>query len=141
MGFPGGASGKQPVCQCRRWKFSSIQSLSRVQLFATPWTAACQASLSVTNSGSLLKLMSIELERPRIDPWVGKIPWRRALPPTPVFLPEESYGQRSLQSYSSYGCRVGPEGSNLASMQLCSYKVRLHDVAFKFFNVTFKLKI
>ena len=36
-----------------------MQSLSRVQLFATPWTAACQASLSVTNSWSLLKLMSI----------------------------------------------------------------------------------
>ena len=38
---------------------SSVQSLSRVQLFATPWTAACQASLSITNSRSLLKLMSI----------------------------------------------------------------------------------
>ena len=34
--------------------------MSRVQLFATPWTAACQASLSITNSRSLLKLMSIE---------------------------------------------------------------------------------
>ena len=41
--------------------FSSVHSLSRVQLFATPWTAACQASLSITNSGSLLKLMSFDL--------------------------------------------------------------------------------
>ena len=41
-------------------KFSSVQSFSRVQLFVTPWTAACQASLSITNSRSLLKLMSIE---------------------------------------------------------------------------------
>ena len=40
--------------------FSSVQSLSRVQLFATPWTAARQVSLSVTNSRSLLKLMSIK---------------------------------------------------------------------------------
>ena len=39
---------------------SSVQSLSRVRLFATPWTAARQASLSITNSRSLLKLMSIE---------------------------------------------------------------------------------
>ena len=38
----------------------SVQSLSCVQLFATPWTAACQASLSITNSQSLLKLISIE---------------------------------------------------------------------------------
>ena len=40
---------------------SSVQSLSRVQLFVTPWTAACQASLSITMSQSLLKLVSTEL--------------------------------------------------------------------------------
>ena len=43
---------------------SSVQSLSPVRLFATPWTAACQASLSITNSWSLLKLMSIESVMP-----------------------------------------------------------------------------
>ena len=43
---------------------SSIQLLNRVQFFATPWTAARQASLSITNSGSLLKLMSIGLVMP-----------------------------------------------------------------------------
>ena len=42
----------------------SVQSLSRVQLFATPWTGAYQASLSITNSWSWLKLMSIELVMP-----------------------------------------------------------------------------
>ena len=40
-------------------QFSSVQSLSHVRLFVTPWTAACQASLSITNAQSLLKLMSI----------------------------------------------------------------------------------
>ena len=44
--------------------FSSVQSLSRVRLFVTPWTVACQASLSITNSQSLLKLMSIESVMP-----------------------------------------------------------------------------
>ena len=44
----------------------SVQSLSRVRLFATPWTAACQTSLSITNSRSLLKLMSIKLVMPSI---------------------------------------------------------------------------
>ena len=44
--------------------FSSVQSLSCVRLFATPWTAAHQASLSIINSRSLLKLMSIELVMP-----------------------------------------------------------------------------
>ena len=45
-------------------QFSSLQSLSRVRLFATPWTAALQASLSITNSQSLPKLMSIESVMP-----------------------------------------------------------------------------
>ena len=45
-------------------KFSSIQSLSRVLLFATPWTAALQACLSITNSQSLFQLMSIESVMP-----------------------------------------------------------------------------
>ena len=45
-------------------QFSSVQSLSRVRLFATPWTAACQTSLSITSSWSLLKVMSIELVMP-----------------------------------------------------------------------------
>ena len=44
--------------------FSSVQLLSRVRLFATPWTAARQASLSITTSWSLLKLMSIESVMP-----------------------------------------------------------------------------
>ena len=43
---------------------SSVQSLSHVQLFAAPWTATCEASLSITNSQSLLKLMSIESVMP-----------------------------------------------------------------------------
>ena len=41
-------------------QFSSVQSLSLVQIFATPWTVACQASLSITNFQSLIKLISIE---------------------------------------------------------------------------------
>ena len=43
---------------------SSVQLFSRIQLFVTPWTVACQASLSITNSWNLLKLMSIESVMP-----------------------------------------------------------------------------
>ena len=39
------------------------------------------------------------------DPWVGKIPWRRAWQPTPVFLPGEPHGQRSLVGYSPWGSK------------------------------------
>ena len=48
-------------------QFSSVQSLSCVRLFVTPWTAACQASLSITNAQSLLKLMSIKSVMPSKD--------------------------------------------------------------------------
>ena len=68
-------------------QFSSVQFLSHVWLFATPWTAARQASLSVTNFRSVLKLMSIEslmpsnhlifcnlLLLPSISPSIGVVP-------------------------------------------------------------------
>ena len=44
-----------------------------------------------------------ECQRPGFDPWVGKIPWRRKWQPTPVFLPGESHGWRSLVDYSPWG--------------------------------------
>ena len=44
-------------------------------------------------------------KRCRFDPWVGTIPWRRARQPTPVILPGESHGQRSLAGYCPWGCK------------------------------------
>ena len=44
-------------------------------------------------------------KRHGFDPWIGKIPWRRKWKPTPVFLPGESHGQRSLAGYSPWGCK------------------------------------
>ena len=52
------------LCLFSLFSFSSVQSLTRVWFFATPWTAACQASLSITDSRSLLRLPSIELVMP-----------------------------------------------------------------------------
>ena len=51
--------------------------------------------------------------RPTIDPWVRKIPWKREWQPTPLFLPGESHGQRSLVGYTSLGSQRG--GHDLAS--------------------------
>ena len=70
---------KTPFCV-----FSSVQSLSHVQLFATPWTAACQASLSITNSRSLLKLMSIKSVVPSNHLIL--------LPPSPAFSLSQNQG-------------------------------------------------
>ena len=55
---------KVPKGKKVKWIFSSVQSLSRVRLFATPWTTACQASLSITNSRSPPKPMSIQSVMP-----------------------------------------------------------------------------
>ena len=57
------ASSQLSATPLLKW-ISSVQLLSRVWLFGTPWNAACQASLSITNSQSLLKLVSIESVMP-----------------------------------------------------------------------------
>ena len=51
--------------------------------------------------------------RPGFNPWVRKIPWRRAWQPTPIFLPEESHGQRSLEDCSPWDHRVKHNWSDL----------------------------
>ena len=58
------AEASVPRACALQQEFSSVPSLSHLQLFVTPWTAACQASLSITNSQSLLKRMSIESVMP-----------------------------------------------------------------------------
>ena len=45
------------------------------------------------------------MQKPRFDPWVRKIAWRREWQPSPVFLPGEFHGQRSLVSHSLWGCK------------------------------------
>ena len=57
-------------------------------------------------SGSEVKRIHLQCRRCRrseINSWVGKIPWRMKWLPTPVFLPGESLGQRSLAGYSKWG--------------------------------------
>ena len=65
-----------------------------------PLLVACAFS-SISTLG-----ISLQCRRPGFDPWVGKVPWRREWQPTPVFLPRESHGQRSLAGYySPWGCK------------------------------------
>ena len=44
-----------------------------------------------------------ETQEMQVNPWVGKIPWRRKWQPAPILLPRKSYGQRSLAGYSLWG--------------------------------------
>ena len=66
------------------------------------WVRACQVALVVKNPPANAGRRH---KRCRFDPWVGKIPWRRAGQPIPVFLPEEPHGQRSLAGHSPQGCK------------------------------------
>ena len=85
--------------------FSSVQSLSHVWLFATPWTAAHQASLSITNSQSLPKLMSLELVMPSsISPSV--VPFSSC----PQSFPAPESFQMS-QLFTSGGQSIGASAS------------------------------
>ena len=55
--------------------------------------------------------------RPGSAPWVGKIPWRTAWQSSPVFLPGESHGQRSLAGYNSWGCKE----SDMTEQHTCTF--------------------
>ena len=59
--------------------------------------------------------VGVQCRRPGLDPWVGKTSWRKKWQPTPVFLPGESHGQRSLGGYSPCSPRVGHDWSDLAA--------------------------
>ena len=94
-------------------QFSSVQSLSRVWLFVTPWTATPQASLSITSSRSLLKLMSIELVMPSSHLILCR-PLLR-LPPIPpsirVFSSESTLRMRRPK-YWSFSFSISPSNEH-----------------------------
>ena len=84
--------------------FSSVQSLSRVRLFVTPWVAACQASLSSTNSGSSLKLMSTKLVMPSSHLILLLPP----IPPSMRLVSNESTLLKRWPKYWSFSFSISP---------------------------------
>ena len=92
--------------------YSSIQWLSHVQLFATPWIAAYQASLSITNSRSLLKLMSIESVMPSshlILCFPLLLPW---IPPNIRVFSSESTLHMRWPKYWSFSFSISPSNEH-----------------------------
>ena len=66
----------------------------------------CNASLTYNQGGSVVREPVAKAGDPGSIPGLGRFPWMRAWKPTPVFLPGELHGQRSLVGYSPWGCRV-----------------------------------
>ena len=98
---------KNSIMSISQLQFSSVQSPSRVQLFATPWTAAYQASLSITNSQSLLKFMVIELVMPSNHLILC---WPLLLPPS-IFPSIRVFFFQMSQFFTSAGQRIGVSAS------------------------------
>ena len=71
----------------------------------------------------MVKNPSANTDIGELDPWVRKIPWRRAWQATPVFLPGEFHGQRSLVGYSPGGHRVGHDGATKHSIYISFFSV------------------
>ena len=96
-----------------QWTISSVQSLSHVRLFATPWITARQASLSITNSRSLPKLMSIESVMPSSHPILCHPLF--LLPPIPpsirVFSNESALHIR-WPKYCSFSLSISPSSEH-----------------------------
>ena len=117
------------VIQDTSVQFSSVQSLNRVWFFSTPWIAARQASLSITNSRNLLKLMSIE----SVMPSSHLILWRSLLllPPIPpnirVFSNESALLMR-WPKYWSFSFSISPSNEYPG---LISFRMNWLDLLFK----------
>ena len=90
-------------------QFSSVQLLSRVRLFATPWIAACQASLSITNSWSSLRLTSIESVMPSSHLILGRpLPLLPPIPPSIRVFSNESTLHMRWPKYWSFSFSIIP---------------------------------
>ena len=94
--------------------FSSVQSLSCVWFFATPWTAACQASLSITNSRSLLRLMSVESVMPssHLIP-CHPLPLLLPIPPSIRVFSNESILRMKWPKYWNFSFSISPSNEDL----------------------------
>jgi len=108
-------------CLSCNHQFSSVQSLSRVQLFVTPWITAHQASLSITNSRSLLKLMSTESVMPsnHLILCLPLLLLPSIFPIIRVFS-NESVLHKRWPKYCSFSCNISPsnEHSGLISFSM-----------------------
>ena len=113
------------LIQYYEW-FSSVQPLSHVRLFVTPWTAACQASLSTTNSQSLLKLTPIESVMSSNHLTLCRSLLLPSIFPSMRVFSSESVLCIRWPKYWSFSCSISP--SNKYS-GLISFRIDLFDLA------------
>ena len=118
--FPAGMYKKVTMILVRGpFQFSSVQLLSRVQLFATPWIAARQASLSITNSRSSPKLMSIESVMPSSHLILCRpLLLLPPIPPSIRVFSNESTLRIRWPKYWSFSFSISPSNEHLGLISL-----------------------
>ena len=110
----------------QNFQFSSVQLLSHVQLFAAPWTAACQASLSITSSQSLLKLISIESVMPSNHLMLCRpLLLLPSIPPSIRVFSNESVLCIRWPKYWSFSFRISPSNEYWG---LISFRINWFDL-------------
>ena len=108
----------------RRHIFDGLVGVhNHIGFFTGEWKVLCCKDLCGSKKnlwgfpgGTSDKEPSWQCRRLAFDPWVGNIPWRRKWQPTPVFLPGESHGRRSLVGYSSRGRKESDMTERLHSL-------------------------
>ena len=116
---PGGGHGNPLQYSCLNPKDRGVWRAT-VHRVAKSWTWLRWLStkhLGGFPGGSDGKASTCNFGRPGFDPWVVKIPWRRAWQPTPVLLPGEFHGQRSLAGYSPWGHKESDTTEQLSTAQ------------------------
>ena len=107
-GFPGGSDNKEPVCSggALSWIPGLGRSPGEGNGYASSILGTSLVAQAVRNLPAIPYLPAIAPAMQETQVWslVRKIPWRRQWLPTPVYLPGESHGQRSLMGYSPWGC-------------------------------------
>ena len=109
-----GASGKGPACQSFIPPPPILWNLYFSQLYCEHFPVWLKLIEKLINNQGLIS------QTQGLHPWVVKIPWRRAWQPTPVFLPAESHGQRSLVGYSPWGHRESDTTEATEHAHACS---------------------
>ena len=108
MFLPGESQGRGSLVGCHLRGRTESDNWSDLAAAAAVYTYIQHVGICV-NVFKYLSCVCLQCRRHRrceFDPWVRKIPWRRAWQPTPVFLPGKSYGHRSLAGCRSWGRRV-----------------------------------
>ena len=99
--LPGESQERRSLVGCRLWGHTESDTTEATEQLQQVIRRPSQVALVGKEPASQCR----RCKRCEFNPWVRKIPWKRAWQPTPVFFPGESHGERSLVGYSPSGCK------------------------------------